>query len=284
MFRECYAMEKIHGTSAHIRYFPSIVVNEKIQFFSGGEKQEHFIKLFDEAQLLAQFRAMALTETTTIYGEAYGGKCQRMSNTYGKELKFVAFEVQIGRAWLSVPQAEEFVKQFNLDFVAYNKINCDVESIEKEVLLDSVQAIKNGCGAGKMREGIVLRPLIELTKNNNERILAKHKRVEFQETKTPRAIKPEKAELMRDAEKIADEWVTPMRLNHVLDAFPDADITKTGEIIKAMTADIERESVGEVVFSPEVKGQIGRHTALLFKKHLNQQLKERANEEMHQGR
>jgi len=46
LFKECYAMEKIHGTSAHISY-----QNSNIGFFSGGSKHEDFIKLFNREEL-----------------------------------------------------------------------------------------------------------------------------------------------------------------------------------------------------------------------------------------
>ena len=47
LFKECYAMEKIHGTSAHIG-----VRDEKIRFFSGGVPPEELVKLFDVNRLL----------------------------------------------------------------------------------------------------------------------------------------------------------------------------------------------------------------------------------------
>ena len=37
MFKECYALEKIHGTSAHVGFKEGA-----IHFFSGGENHERF--------------------------------------------------------------------------------------------------------------------------------------------------------------------------------------------------------------------------------------------------
>ena len=55
MFQECYAMEKIHGTSAHISYKPLVehrkTDKKHLTFFSGGVKYENFVKLFNEAKL-----------------------------------------------------------------------------------------------------------------------------------------------------------------------------------------------------------------------------------------
>ena len=76
----------------------------------------------------------------------------------------------------------------------------------------------------------------------------------------------------KTSEDIAVEWVTPMRLNHVLDKFSSAGIEKTGDTIKAMIEDVEREGKGEVIVSRELRGAIGRCTASLFKKLLNRKM------------
>src|SRR3990167_1592959 len=88
MFKQCYAMEKIHGTSAHIAY-----KDGNVTYFSGGEKHSNFITLFDNNFLLEKFKESGVGDKV-IYGEAYGGKCQGMSATYDKELRFVAFDVK----------------------------------------------------------------------------------------------------------------------------------------------------------------------------------------------
>ncbi len=261
LFKRCYAMEKIHGTSALIS-----LENEKVGFSSGGEDYDNFVKLFDKEKLLRVFKEN-FKDKVIIFGEAYGGKQQGMSKTYGKDLKFVVFEVKIGNNWLTVPNAEEVAKLFELDFVDYVEIDTNLESINSERDRESTQAIKNGMGAGKMREGIVLRPLIEVTKNNGDRIIAKHKRTEFKETKTFRNIdNPEELKILENEKEIADEWVTSMRLSHVLDKFTEEKtIENLGKIIKAMQEDIIRESKGEIIISQEVLKQIGRNTAILFK-------------------
>jgi len=99
-----------------------------------------------------------------------------------------------------------------------------------------------------------------------------HERDEFSETKTPRKVDELKLAIMTKANEIADEFVTPMRLEHVLDAFPDAGIEKTGDIIKAMIEDVTREGKGEIVDSKETRGAIGKKTAMLFKKRLNEKI------------
>ena len=265
LFKECYALEKIHGTSAHISW-----KNGNLNLFSGGEPHEKFKKLFKLRTLKKKFKELYDELDVVVYGEAYGGSCQGMKDTYGDKLKFIVFDVTINKLWLDVPNACDVATKLGLEFVYYNKVSTDLESVNKERDSDSVQAIRNGCGEGKLREGVVLRPLIEVTKNNGKRIIAKHKRDEFLETKTKREVNPEQLKLLQDAEAIAEEWVTPMRLNHVLDKLGNPDeIEKTGQVIKSMIEDVRREAKGEIKESKLALKCIGKKTALLYKKKIS---------------
>jgi hypothetical protein len=277
MLKECYALEKIHGTSAHISY-----KHERIGFFSGGSKYEDFVKLFDADALKAKLdeKGIPPDKSVHIYGEAYGGKQQGMRDTYGNESRFVAFEVKIGDTWLNVPKAHAFVESLGLEFVYYEKIPTTLEAIDAQRDAASVQAQRNGVGVRKsgdivfveeekMREGIVLRPLEEFTLNNGKRLIAKHKRDEFRETKTPRQVSPEQLKILENAKAIADEWVTHERLNHILNRGEiEPVIENTGKIIALVIEDIIREASGEIVDSPEARKQISRATALIFKERL----------------
>lgn len=259
MFRECYALEKLHGTSAHVRWSDG-----KVHFHHGGEKRENFIALFDESALVAAFAAIG-HPTVIVYGEAYGGKQQRMSDRYGKALKFCAFEVQVGDGWLAVPQAADFVAKLGLEFVHYVKCSTDLEALDAERDAPSEQARRNGVQGDQPREGVVLRPLIELKRNDGARIICKHKRQEERETKSPReVVDPTKLAVLEKATEIADEWVTPTRLAHVLDKLGEIGIERTRDVISAMIEDVTREGAGEFVDSREARAAIGRKTAELF--------------------
>lgn len=272
MFKECYCLEKIHGTSTHIAWNYE---QQKINFFSGGGSHEKFVSLFDEAFLKSKFIENFPQQNVVIYGEGYGGKQQGMSNTYGKELKFIAFDVKISNKWINVPNAQQICEIFDIEFVDYVKAPTDLEALDAERDKDSTQAIRNGCGEGKKREGVVLKPLIELTLNNGNRIIAKHKNDEFRETKTPRKISPEKLKVLEDAKAIADEWVTENRLTHVLDKLPkDINVESMKIVINAMIEDIFREGKDEIIENKEVKKSIGKNTAIMFKERIQNQLKE----------
>jgi hypothetical protein len=260
-FKEVYALEKVHGTSAHISWKPE---QDKVIFFSGGAEHSNFIKLFDEEALKEKFKKLFNVDTT-VFGEAYGGKCQGMSHTYGKELDFIVFDVKVGDTWLNVLNAEDVANKLNLMFVPYERITTDLEAIDRERDRDSLVGAMKG-NRGKMREGVVLRPLEEYKKSNGSRVIVKHKRNEFMETKTKREVDPAKLKVLEEAKEVADEWVTPMRLEHVLDKLDKPlEMESTRFVIPAMIEDVKREGEGEIVWSKEVEKAIGKEAARLYK-------------------
>jgi hypothetical protein len=275
LFKECYAMEKIHGTSAHIFY-----KDGSLSFFSGGSKHEDFIKLFDYNKLKAYLDNMGIGDKSTyIYGEAYGGKCQRMSATYGNKLCFVAFEVRIGDTWLNVPEAKDICKNLGLDFVHYVKIPCTLQAINEQRDALSVQAIKNGIMEPKHREGVVLRPLKEVIRYYGGRIIAKYKRDEFRETTNRRNV-GDKLILRTEVDDIVNEWVTEERLNHILGRGGiEERVENIGKIIALMIEDICRGGMGEIKTSKALDRAIGRKTALMFKQRLHNKMEDKCYQE-----
>ena len=262
MFRECYALEKLHGTSSHVKWNDG-----ELTFYAGGCKHTTFVSLFDEEKLKELFLELG-HDKVTVYGEQYGGKQQGMSLTYGKEPKFAAFEVKIEDTWLNVPNADDVTQKLGLEFVYYAKIKTDPEAIDAERDADSEQAIRNGVGPGKKREGVVLRPLIEFRDNRGNRVMAKHKRDEFRETATPRKVGDPKQKL--EGEKASLEWVTDMRMRHVVDKM-FAEVGKlgpeqTGTVIKAMLDDIEKEGGGEVIMNKATRRAVSKSAAQLYRK------------------
>lgn len=265
LFKQCYALEKIHGTSAHISWNYNAIT-----FSSGGAEHKQFIKLFDERKLSLKLFEMFPDKNITIYGEAYGGKEQGMSKTYGKELKFIVFDIKIDEMWLDVPNAHEISKKLELEFVDYSLIETTIEAIDAERDKPSTQSKRNGISEDKIREGIVLRPLIEVKINNGERIIAKHKNDIYRETKSIRTLTQEQLAILGGAEEIANEWVTPMRLSHVIDKIGAKDITDTGKVIAAMIEDVIRESKNEIIETAEARKAIGKKSAQLYKEKIMQ--------------
>lgn len=271
-FKTCYALEKIHGTSAHVSF-----KDGQLNFFSGGETHSRFVELFDIPTLTAAFAERFGTyESATVYGEAYGGKQQGMSPTYGPQLKFIAFDVKLkgekGDGWLNVPHAAGICESLKIEFVDYREIPTDMESIDAERDRPSTQATRNGILEPKIREGVVLRPPIEVIDWRGDRIIAKHKKAEFSERGRPAIeLDPSKKEQIANAESIAEEWVTPMRLEHVLDHIiakresKEIDLKDIPIVITAMLEDVLREGSGELIDNRPTRKAISERTVKLFK-------------------
>lgn len=260
IFKELYALEKINGTSANIKW-----KDGNITFNSGGASHNNFLTIFDEIELKKKFEELG-HQDVKIYGEAYGGSVQKKSDVYGPDLKFIVFEIKINEIILNVPDAHDVANKLDLEFVDYKIIPATLEAIDAERDRESIQAIRNGMGNGKKREGIVLRPLEELRDKNGDVVISKHKTDEERETKEPRKVDDlDKLKVLKDAEAIAFEWITDRRLDHVLDKIEGViDITRTGDVVKAMIEDVLREGKGEIVDSKEAQKAIGRVTAKLF--------------------
>ena len=277
--------KKYTGTSAHLGFSYQ---NDKwnVKFFSGGESNAKFVSLFDSEKLVSAVKDLGIPidKELTVYGEAYGGSQQGMSHTYGNQLKFIVFDVQVGDVWLSVPDAEDIAKKLGLEFVHYRKVSTDLAALDAERDYPSVQAIRNGVSTltnmlgapenPRPREGVVLRPLQEFTTSNGQRVICKHKGDSFKETATPRpVVDPAKMKVLEDANAVANEWTTNERLLHVLDKLPKPwDMSLIPKLIPAIIEDIYREGKGEFVESDAVKKSIGKKAVELFKGYLNSQI------------
>lgn len=277
LFKKCWALEKVHGTSAHVKY--NVGVSPALSLFSGGESPVRFATLFDQADLTTRIAALGHPEVT-IYGEAYGGSQQGMKETYGAELRFIAFDVQIGDTWLAVSDMVQVLDALGIEIVPYEEVSTDLTELDRVRDQPSVVAVRRGTGNDKPREGVVLRPLIEMITNNGHRIIAKHKTEKFAERATPqKVVDPAKLEVLAQATAIAQEWVTPMRLQHVLDKLDmPHDMTATSRVIKAMIDDVYREAAGEIVESKDASSAIGKRTAVLFKELVQSQFRNEADQ------
>lgn len=263
------ALEKIHGTSAHV----SVGDGGNVTFSGGGETHNRFLTCFDvpavEAALRAECIARGFTHVS-IHGEAYGGSQQRMAHVYGPRLRFVAFDVKADGVWLDLIDAQEFVWSVGLDFVPYNIISNDLAAIDAERDAPSEQARKNGVEGDQHREGVVLKCLKETVDEDGDRVVAKHKQDRVAEMATPRkVVDPAQQVVLDDAQAIAKEWVVARRLEHVLQKLPqDIGVEDTPKVIAAMLEDVLREGAKEIVDSPAARKAISKRAALLFREHL----------------
>lgn len=260
---EVYALEKLHGTSAHVawRHGP-----KQLHLFHGGGSAAVFAALFDVDALRSFFTTNWPSEDVTVFGEFYGGSILKQSHVYGAAGKFAAFDVKVGERWLSVPEMASCCAVGGFEVVEWKCVPATLEVLDAERDADSTQAIRNGMGPGKRREGIVVRPIVEGVDRFGNRIIAKHKGAEFSERASVPQVSMEKVQAMSDAAAIAEEWVVPHRLEHVLQRFPGETLTDrdTRRVIDAMIEDVRREGAGEIEWSSAVGAAIAKRTAGLF--------------------
>jgi len=265
LFKELYALEKVHGTSANISWKEG-----KVSYFPGGESLSKFKSLFNEERLVKHFTELG-HEEVVVYGEAYGGSCQKMSYMYGPELRFIVFDVFINNIWLDVPNMDEVATRLEQEVVPWRKIVCDLAAIDNERDRPSEVAVRRGFTEEHIREGVVLRPLAEMFNRYGERMIVKHKHEKFGERKTPQKVEdPSKLKVLTEATAIAEEWVTEMRLEHVLQKLPQGiGLESMQRVLQAMVEDVLKESTGEIVDSKEARNAINKKTVELFKKKVN---------------
>lgn len=258
-FKRVYALEKIDGSWWSIKN-----KDGNFHITIRGIDRRLGLMAFSDIEGLQQ--RISQYNDIIIFGEGYGGKIQGMSETYGDEVRFVAFDVRIGEHKLSVPDAHEVCKQLEIDFVPYEMIDTDIESLDAARQKPSEQAVKNGISGNKMREGIILRPPFEVRLNNGGHLVAKYKNEKFRETRSPRKLTEQELKVLSEAQQVADEWVTLERLRHVAsDLQLEPDIEYISLFIDRMTKDIESESEGEIVWSKSVRKAISKKTAEMIK-------------------
>lgn len=236
----------------------------------GGESLSKFKSLFNEERLVKHFTELG-HEEVVVYGEAYGGSCQKMSYMYGPELRFIVFDVFINNIWLDVPNMDEVATRLEQEVVPWRKIVCDLAAIDNERDRPSEVAVRRGFTEEHIREGVVLRPLAEMFNRYGERMIVKHKHEKFGERKTPQKVEdPSKLKVLTEATAIAEEWVTEMRLEHVLQKLPQGiGLESMQRVLQAMVEDVLKESTGEIVDSKEARNAINKKTVELFKKKVN---------------
>jgi len=275
MFKECWAMEKVHGTSCHIRWDGT-----QMHLFSGGCAGESFAKCFDKPALTAKLLEIFGDKPACVYGEGYGGKEQGMRDTYGATLCFIVFDVQIGEHWLDLLGAVDVATKLGLEFVPYERIPATVEAMNAARDKPSEVAVRRGCGGNTdkygfcppISEGVVLRPIYRIYGENGERICCKHKREEFKERgNVPKlSVDPEKLEILTEAQAIAEEWVTENRILNAKTHFKEGEwqMENFSNLLQYIVDDVYREAKGEIVEGKTTRKEVGRLAAKLLKANL----------------
>ena len=172
-----YFTEKVDGTNIRVQWdghkvffggrtdnaqIPTNLMYALNDLFLGVTNEEVFEQKFGETPV-------------TFYGEGYGEKIQKGGGLYREGVGFMLFDVRVGETWLERENVEDIAKSFNLpvvpivltgtiaEGVAYvkSKPNCTVAEQEKEA------------------EGLVGRPVVELTDRRRQRLIIKIKACDF---------------------------------------------------------------------------------------------------------
>jgi len=265
-FKRCFWTEKVHGTSASLSWNSGT-----LKYSPGGCKYDTFVAIFNHEALVAAFTELGHDEVV-VYGEQYGGKQQGMSKTYGPDPKFIVFEVQVGEFWLDVPKAANVAEKLGLEFVPWGEIPAEMADIDAARDADSEVAVRRGMGPGHKREGVVLRPITEwIHQSGHGPIRVKHKREDFQETRTKRVVGDPLA--VQAGEAAALEWVTDERMRHVCDHVAAVlgrppVMENVRDVIAAMIEDVLREGAEEVTDDRPTRKAIGTAAVKAFKARL----------------
>lgn len=112
-----------------------------------------------------------------LYGEGYGTGIQK-GDCYRADQDFVLFDVRVGEIWLQRKDVEDVAEKLNLNVVPV---------IGAGTLYDCINFVRNGVDSvwGPFQaEGIVARPLVELSTRGGQWIITKIKCRDFIESKS----------------------------------------------------------------------------------------------------
>lgn len=167
--------EKIDGTNTRVIWdghnvsfaghidraqLPNTLIAKLNELFGGNTNEEIFEQEFGEKQVI-------------LYGEGYGAGIQK-GGAYRKDVSFILFDVNIDGTYLSRQNIEDIAKAFNIDVVPIifnGTVNKAVEYVKTKP--------QSTIGTAKM-EGLVGKPLVELTDRRGKRIITKVKVRDFE--------------------------------------------------------------------------------------------------------
>ena len=264
LFKQCYWSEKIEGSTASISWD---YMNKTTKLDSGPTTGTVFLRTLPE-DIGERIAKMFPASNVELIGEIYGTKnyLPKKSAKYGVELGWVMFKAIVNDCWTSMDDSYDIATKLGLEFVPFGIVEAEIGILDKLRDEPSLFAQIKGL-EGVQREGIVIEPIIPLRMNTGDIVIAKHKGKEESETATVREVSNDKLKVLADAQAIADEWVTPNRLEHVMSKVPNSHINGSRHlVIQAMADDVYREGTGEIVESREATSAIMKKTAELLRK------------------
>lgn len=167
--------EKIDGTNIRIGWD-----GEKVSI--GGRTDNAQIPTFLLSRLNELFQPITFSAVfedsdnvdVTLYGEGYGAKIQKGGGLYLPDrVDFILFDIRIGDWWMTRDSVDELAEAIGCDSVPRMSIG----TIDDAVDMVS-RGFKSAIGKGDA-EGIVMRPLFDLSDRGGRRIICKLKTKDF---------------------------------------------------------------------------------------------------------
>lgn len=152
-----------HGRTENAQ-IPAHLMNRLIDLFGGETNEQLFEQKFGEMPVI-------------LFGEGYGPKIQKGGGLYSDEPDFILFDVYLPdkNLWLSRHSVEDIAISFGIDavpIVLIGSLKDAIEHVKKKPVSD----------VGKREapmEGLVCRPLVELTDRLGKRVIVKIKVRDF---------------------------------------------------------------------------------------------------------
>lgn len=135
--------------------------------FEGTLARQRFQQYFD------------FDSSVCLYGEGYGASIQKAGSLYAPEPKFVLYDVNIGNWWLEWESVKDVAEKLGCELIPW---------IGRGALKDAAENARRGFKSrwGDFQaEGIVMRPAVPLISRKGERIIAKIKTKDFQNSTVP---------------------------------------------------------------------------------------------------
>jgi hypothetical protein len=168
--------EKIDGTNVRVRWDGT-----DVEF--GGRTNDAQMPVFLMQRLQQIFTPAALARVfpdikdgvqVILFGEGYGAKIQKAGGLYKPDgCDFILFDVMVNGLYLERHNVDDIAVQLQIE---------SVPELGRGTLLEAIERVKEGFPSmiGKAQaEGMVLRPVVELTDRLGHRVITKVKHRDF---------------------------------------------------------------------------------------------------------
>jgi len=187
---DCF--EKIDGTNIRVMWHKEEWITRKEQlFFSHLTPKSKIILEFrgktDKAQKIKdlydnlgemftedKMREVFSETEVCLYGEGYGAGIQKGGGDYRDDKGFILFDIKIDKWWLKRDDLNHIADQLKIPIVPF---------VNRCTLCEAVEMVRDGFDS-QMRqtapEGIVCKPIVDLTNRQGKRIIVKIKGKDFE--------------------------------------------------------------------------------------------------------